>query len=96
MCGTPTGNARLIQGYDVWRDRLLVLKDAYDQATPAHLDQWWLDRRDGVTLRDGSYVKIPWSQSHEIIQSAKFWELQSLRPSYLKNPHAKLLGGVIH
>ncbi|KAK3390749.1 hypothetical protein B0H63DRAFT_390356, partial [Podospora didyma] len=47
-CGTPTSDSRKIQNYKVWRDRLIILKEAYDRETPTDIRQWWLDRRDGV------------------------------------------------
>jgi hypothetical protein len=31
-----------------WHDRLVVLKQVFDEATPRTLLQWWYDRRNGV------------------------------------------------
>jgi hypothetical protein len=39
---------RRIENYVYWQDRLIRLKDAFDEARPATLAQWWNDRRDGV------------------------------------------------
>ncbi|KAK7949169.1 uncharacterized protein PG986_010055 [Apiospora aurea] len=37
-----------IEHFTYWRDRLVILKQAYDDATPRTLSQWWHDRRNGV------------------------------------------------
>jgi hypothetical protein len=39
---------RQIQLFHYWRDRLVILKEAYDEATPKTLKQFWRDRRDRV------------------------------------------------
>ncbi|KAK3331299.1 hypothetical protein B0H66DRAFT_469595 [Apodospora peruviana] len=39
---------RQIECFTFWRDRLIILKEAYDDATPGTLNQWWHDRRNGV------------------------------------------------
>lgn len=44
--GLPTGERR-IERFSFWRDRLVVLKQAYDEATPGTMSQWWHDRRNG-------------------------------------------------
>ncbi|KAI0007014.1 hypothetical protein F4779DRAFT_619987 [Xylariaceae sp. FL0662B] len=44
-CGSPE---RYIDNYTFWRDRLSILKDAFDEAQPSTLTQWWNDRREGV------------------------------------------------
>ncbi|CAG9943315.1 unnamed protein product [Clonostachys rosea f. rosea IK726] len=46
-CGTLKADARQIERFQYWRDRLVVLKQSYDDATPATLTQWWFDRRNG-------------------------------------------------
>ncbi|KAK4043317.1 hypothetical protein C8A01DRAFT_43801 [Parachaetomium inaequale] len=48
LCGTPQGEDRQIERFHFWRDRLVILKQAYDDATPKTLGQWWHDRRNGV------------------------------------------------
>ncbi|KAK3291319.1 uncharacterized protein B0H64DRAFT_410347 [Chaetomium fimeti] len=48
LCGTPQGEDRQIERFRFWRDRLVILKQAYDDATPQTLGQWWHDRRNGV------------------------------------------------
>lgn len=44
--GLPTGE-RQIEKFRFWRDRLGVLKQAYDETTPGTMSQWWHDRRNG-------------------------------------------------
>lgn len=39
---------RQIERFVFWRDRLVVLKQAYDDATPKTISQWWHDRRNSV------------------------------------------------
>ena len=36
---------RAIQNFEFWRDRLTILKQAYDEAEPATIFQWWNDGR---------------------------------------------------
>lgn len=38
---------RQIETFKFWRDRLIILKQAFDDPRPARLSQWWYDRRDG-------------------------------------------------
>lgn len=47
-CGNLKTSDRQIERFKFWRDRLVVLKQAYDEATPGALSQWWHDRRNGV------------------------------------------------
>ncbi|KAF4431520.1 hypothetical protein CFRS1_v011213 [Colletotrichum fructicola] len=47
-CGTLQAEARRIEKFNFWRDRLIVLKQAYDEKTPSSLPQWWYDRRNRV------------------------------------------------
>lgn len=39
---------RQIEAFVHWHDRLVVLKQLFDEATPRTLAQWWCDRRNGV------------------------------------------------
>lgn len=39
---------RQIEKFEYWHDRLIVLKQAFDQSRPSTLSQWWHDRRNGV------------------------------------------------
>jgi len=47
-CGNLQMEERQIEHFTYWRDRLVVLKQAYDDATPRTISQWWYDRRNGV------------------------------------------------
>ncbi|KAF2245811.1 hypothetical protein BU26DRAFT_607126 [Trematosphaeria pertusa] len=38
---------RQIETYRFWHDRLIILKQAFDESRPARLSQWWHDRRNG-------------------------------------------------
>lgn len=46
-CKTLPASERQIDHFHFWRDRLVILKQAYDEATPRALPQWWYDRRNG-------------------------------------------------
>ncbi|KAK0673143.1 hypothetical protein QBC41DRAFT_343220 [Cercophora samala] len=48
LCGTLQAHDRQIERFHFWRDRLVILKQTYDDATPSSLKQWWHDRRNGV------------------------------------------------
>ena len=37
-----------LEEYHYWYDRLLILKEEFDEARPTTLAQWWNDRRDGI------------------------------------------------
>ncbi len=47
LCGSLRTEERQLEHFGYWRDRLIVLKAAYDDATPSTLSQWWHDRRNG-------------------------------------------------
>ncbi|KAK7920146.1 hypothetical protein PG985_008168 [Apiospora marii] len=47
-CGNVQMEERQIERFTYWRDRLVILKQAYDDATPGTISQWWHDRRNGV------------------------------------------------
>jgi hypothetical protein len=47
-CGQLRLGERQIENYHFWHDRLVILKQAYDQSRPSTLWQWWYDRRNGV------------------------------------------------
>jgi hypothetical protein len=44
-CGSAQ---RRIQRYKYWHDRLVVLKEEFDESRPSTLSQWWNDRREGT------------------------------------------------
>ncbi|KAL3476636.1 hypothetical protein BJX99DRAFT_270306 [Aspergillus californicus] len=45
QCGSPQ---RRIHEYNHWHDRLVILKEAFDESRPATISQWWNDRREGT------------------------------------------------
>lgn len=47
-CGHLKTDDRQIEKFLHWHDRLVVLKQLFDEATPRTLSQWWYDRRNGV------------------------------------------------
>lgn len=48
FCGYLKTDNRQIEKFVHWHDRLVVLKQVFDEATPRTLSQWWHDRRNGV------------------------------------------------
>ncbi|KAI4860513.1 hypothetical protein F4820DRAFT_461627 [Hypoxylon rubiginosum] len=40
--------SRRVDGYNYWRDRLVTLKEAFDDSRPHSFGQWWHDRRDAT------------------------------------------------
>lgn len=49
QCGTLRRSRLQIENFKFWRDRLVTLKDIFDEAHPNTLVRWWKDRR-----RDGA------------------------------------------
>ncbi|KAI1750615.1 hypothetical protein F4782DRAFT_243436 [Xylaria castorea] len=47
-CGHLKTDLRQIEKFQIWRDRLVMLKQVYDDAQPKSLRQWWNDRRNEV------------------------------------------------
>lgn len=39
---------RQLEKFPFWRERLLMLKQVFDEAQPQSISQWWYDRRNGV------------------------------------------------
>jgi len=48
-CSNIRSEGRNLVEFRFWGPRLLVLKEAYDEATPSTILQWWHNRRNGVT-----------------------------------------------
>ena len=46
-CGTLRTHDRRFEEFSFWHDRLVILKQAFDESRPWKLSQWWYDRRDG-------------------------------------------------
>jgi len=43
----PGIEGRQIDKFYFWRERLVILKQAFDEAEPYTISQWWYDRRRG-------------------------------------------------
>lgn len=39
---------RRIENFSFWRERLIILKQCFDEAEPKDIKQWWYDRRKRV------------------------------------------------
>lgn len=48
QCGQLKTDHRQTEKFKFWNDRLVVLKQVFDEAQPKSLSQWWHDRRNGV------------------------------------------------
>lgn len=48
QCGRLRSDRRQIENFKFWRDRLVTLKQVFDEAQPRTMSQWWNDRRNGV------------------------------------------------
>ncbi|KAH8779343.1 hypothetical protein BGZ57DRAFT_821832 [Hyaloscypha finlandica] len=47
-CGRLKADDRQIEKFKFWHDRLVILKQVFDESRPNTLSQWWCDRRNGV------------------------------------------------
>ncbi|KAK4185196.1 hypothetical protein QBC35DRAFT_525060 [Podospora australis] len=47
-CGALRTRERRIENFSIWHDRLVILKQAFDESQPASISQWWFDRRNTV------------------------------------------------
>jgi hypothetical protein len=47
-CGQIRAEGRQLDNFQFWHDRLIILKEEFDQSRPKTLSQWWHDRRNGV------------------------------------------------
>lgn len=47
-CGQLRSDDRQMKNFRFWHDRLVILKQVYDEAEPGNISQWWYDRRNGV------------------------------------------------
>jgi hypothetical protein len=47
-CGHLKTDDRQIERFVYWHDRLVTLKQVFNEAQPKNLSQWWHDRRNGV------------------------------------------------
>ncbi|KAK0622958.1 hypothetical protein B0T14DRAFT_535954 [Immersiella caudata] len=47
-CGNAWAQDRRFENFYFWHDRLVILKQNFDDASPRKLSQWWGDRRNSV------------------------------------------------
>jgi len=47
-CGHLRAEERQIDEFHYWRDRLIILKQLFDEREPTTWFQWWHDRRRGL------------------------------------------------
>jgi len=47
-CGQLKVEERQIEKFKYWHDRLVILKQLFDEAEPSNMEQWWCDRRKKV------------------------------------------------
>lgn len=47
-CGCLDAQDRQIDEFDYWHDRLVILKQLFDEREPTSLMDWWHDRRRGL------------------------------------------------
>lgn len=47
-CGQLKKSERQIEKFVYWHDRLVILKQVFDEAEPSTIKQWWNDRRKKV------------------------------------------------
>jgi hypothetical protein len=45
--GNLNAENRQIENFKYWHDRLVILKEVYDEARPNTLSQFWYDKRNG-------------------------------------------------
>jgi hypothetical protein len=48
LCGPLRAQERRFERFSFWHDRLIILKQAFDESSPRGLWQWWNDRRNSV------------------------------------------------
>ncbi|XPS80193.1 hypothetical protein M3J09_012154 [Ascochyta lentis] len=48
LCAPLKPQDRQFERFTFWYDRLVILKQAFDQSRPSTISQWWHDRRNGV------------------------------------------------
>jgi hypothetical protein len=47
-CGHLKADERHVENFKLWHDRLVILKQVFDESRPSTISQWWCDRRNGV------------------------------------------------
>jgi hypothetical protein len=48
LCGSLPARSRQIKKFKYWRDRIIILKQAFDDSEPNTVLQWWHDDRKKV------------------------------------------------
>ena len=48
QCGQLRAADRQIERFEFWHDRIVILKQQFDESRPLTLSQWWHDRRNGA------------------------------------------------
>ncbi len=46
QCGQLKPEDRNIEKFTYWHDRLVILKEAFDETEPRNVKQWWFNRRN--------------------------------------------------
>lgn len=46
-CPRLRADDRQTDNFHFWRERLVILKQVFDEAEPSTISQWWYDRRKG-------------------------------------------------
>lgn len=67
QCGQLKTDHRQTERFRFWNDRLVVLKQVFDEAQPKSLSQWWHDRRNGVQWYRSSIANLPNAHCHPLI-----------------------------
>lgn len=76
QCGQLKTDHRQTERFRFWDDRLVVLKQVFDEAQPKSLSQWWYDRRNGVQWYCSLIANVPNTDCHPLIPVVKrytFW-----------------------
>uniref|UniRef100_A0A4E9E631 UDP-N-acetylglucosamine transferase subunit ALG14 n=1 Tax=Gibberella zeae TaxID=5518 RepID=A0A4E9E631_GIBZA len=76
QCGQLKTDHRQTERFRFWNDRLVVLKQVFDEAQPKSLSQWWYDRRNGVQWYCSLIANVPNTDCHPLIPVVKrytFW-----------------------
>ena len=47
-CGQLRSKDRQVEKFKFWHDRIIILKQVFDESRPSTISQWWHDRRNGV------------------------------------------------
>ncbi|KAH7179150.1 uncharacterized protein B0J16DRAFT_374231 [Fusarium flagelliforme] len=73
QCGQLKTDHRQTERFRFWNDRLVVLKQVFDEAEPKSLSQWWHDRRNGVQWYGPLEASTLSSANTGLINRYTFW-----------------------